>query len=251
MIWRFLAVFALVSTLVLNTLAAVGPVLGGRTTGAISNSYPVIFTPAGYAFSIWSLIYLGLIAFTVYQALPAGQRNPRTERILPLFVLSCVFNSAWILAWQYSLVGLSMALMVGLLLTLIAIYNRLETGLRPARGADFWLLNAPFSLYLGWISVATIANACVALYVAGWTGPGAAWTVVLVVIATALGLAFMRGRGDTIYTLVLIWALVGVAVRNWGIPSVAYTAMIAAAVLALVIFTRGGRRPQLAPQMRA
>lgn len=90
-----------------------------------------------------------------------------------------------------------------------------------------------------------------ALYVAGWTGPGAAWTVVLVVIATALGLAFMRGRGDTIYTLVLIWALVGVAVRNWGIPSVAYTAMIAAAVLALVIFTRGGRRPQLAPQMRA
>lgn len=250
MIWRFLSVAALISTLVLNTLAAVGPVLGGRTTGEISNIYPVVFTPANYVFSIWSLIYLGLIAFVMYQALPAGQRNPRTERILLPFVLSCVFNGAWILAWQYGYVGLSMVLMLGLLLTLIGVYNRLEIGLRPASGSDLWVVNAPFSLYLGWISVATIANACVALYVAGWTGGGATWTVVLIVIATALGLAFMRARGDAIYTAVLVWALVGIAVRNWSTPAVAYSALMGAAILALVILMRGGRKPALAPPAR-
>jgi hypothetical protein len=234
---------ALLTTLVLNTLAGATPLLGGRTTGEISNSYPVVFTPANYVFGIWSVIYLGLIAFAVYQALPAGRRNPRTGPILPLFVLSCAFNAAWILAWQYRYVGFSMLLMLGLLLTLVVMYNRLEIGLRPAKGADFWLLNAPFSLYLGWISVATIANACVALYEAGLEGGGVGWTVLLIAVATALGLAFRRGRGDLLYALVLIWALVGIAVRNWGLPWVAFAALLGAAVLAVGIGTWPGHRP--------
>lgn len=249
--WRFGAVFALITTLALNTLAGATRLLGGRTTGDISNSYPVVFTPANYVFSIWSMIYLGLVAFAVYQALPAGQRNPRAGPILPLFVLSCVFNGAWILAWQYRYAGLSMLLMLGLLITLVVMYNRLGIGLRPASGADFWMLNAPFSLYLGWISVATIANACVTLYEAGLKSGGMGWTVGLIIVATALGLGFLRARGDVLYALVLIWALVGIAVRNWGLPLVAFTALLGAGVLAiLLIGARPGRRPQPLSQAR-
>ncbi|WP_147021148.1 tryptophan-rich sensory protein [Meiothermus granaticius] len=246
--WRLGAVLALIITLVLNTLAGATSLLGGRTTGEISNGYPVVFTPANYVFGIWGLIYLGLIAFTVYQALPGGARNPRIGPVLPLFVLSCAFNSAWILAWQYRWVDLSMGFMLGLLLTLIALYRRLEIGLRPTRGADSWLVNAPFSLYLGWISVATIANAVVTLYQAGFTAGGVGWTVVLIAVATALGLAFLRARGDVLYALVLIWALGGIAVRNWGIPVVAVAALLGIGLLILGIGGRPGRRLQALSQ---
>lgn len=248
MIWQVSSVLAFIATLVFNTLATTGAI-GGRTTAAISNAFPVVFTPANYVFSIWSVIYLGLLAFVVYQVLPAGQRNARLSLVRPLFVLSCVFNSTWIIAWQNEYFALSMLLMLGLLATLVAIYNRLKIGLKPASGSDFWLVNGPFSVYLGWISVATIANACVVLYSAGWTGGGIPWSVVLIAVATVLGLAFLNQRADVSYALVLVWALVGIAVRNWGIPVVAYSALLGAAILVLVIGLRG-RRTQLAVPSR-
>ncbi|HEX7003610.1 MAG TPA: hypothetical protein VF168_05455 [Trueperaceae bacterium] len=156
----WLTVFAFIVVLAMNYLAVSLP-LAGRTTGEVSSRFPVSVTPADYAFSIWSVIYLGLAAFTLYQALPAGAAG-RLDRIRLLFLLSCLFNVAWLVAWHNLLVPLSLLLMLCLLATLVILYR--ET--RGVRGGatSFWCLRLPFSIYLGWISAATLVNVAVFLY---------------------------------------------------------------------------------------
>lgn len=223
-------IVALVATLVVNALASLLP-LAGRSTGEISDLYPVLFTPAGYVFSIWSLIYLGLIAFAVYQALPRQRNNPRLARIRWPFVLSCVFNIAWLFAWHYLLISLSIFLMLGLLGSLITIYERLGTGQVAVRRTEFWLARVAFSLYLGWITVATVANASVVFYDLGWREGEQAWTVVAIALATGIAATVMARRHDVVFVLVPVWALVGIAVANWGIPLVVNAALLAAILL--------------------
>lgn len=223
-------VAALLVTLVMNALASLLP-LAGRTTAEVSDLFPVLFVPAGYVFAIWGLIYLGLAAFAVYQALPAQREHPRLRRIGYLFAASCLLNSLWLVAWHTLQITLSLLMMVGLLLTLIAIYQRL----RPRDGAprlERVLVDAPFSLYLGWITVATVANASIALYHAGWGGwglPDAFWGVLTVAAALAVALR-MVGR-DTIFVLVVVWALVGIFVKQQDTAVMAFTALLAAVAL--------------------
>jgi hypothetical protein len=161
--WRLINALTLAGMLVVNALANALP-LNGKNTGEISDSYPVLFTPAGYVFSIWGLIYIALIGFAVFQALPGQKTNPRINRIGGWFALSNILNMAWLFAWHWEVLWLSVVFMLGLLASLLVIYTRLEIGVHARTSPlEQALVDFPFSLYLGWISVATIANLSAAL----------------------------------------------------------------------------------------
>ena len=235
-------------TLIVNGLANALPI-NGNTTGDISDSFPVYFVPAAYVFSIWGLIYLLLIAFTVYQALPAQKTDPRLRRIGWLYVLSGIANSAWIFLWHYEQFPLTMAAMLALLGLLIAIYLRLGIGRARFNGWARWLLALPFSVYLGWITVATIANATVLLYDLGWRGApltGPLWAAILLAVGAVITLIVALTRSDAAYALVIVWAFVGVALRFPDTPVVATTAWVAAGIAAgaavSALLPRGPRR---------
>jgi hypothetical protein len=226
----------LVATIAVNGLASTLQ-LNGQTTGDISDQFDVYFVPAGYVFAIWGLIYLALLAFIVYQALPGQRDNPRLRRVGYLFALSCVANVVWLFLWHYEVFQLSIVAMVALLLLLIAVYLRLEIGRTEVSTAEKWLARVPFSIYLGWITVATIANATSLLDYLGWGGWGIRpeiWAVIMLLAATAITSAVALTRGDIAYGLVIVWAVVGIAVKHAGTPLVSTTAWILTVAVALV-----------------
>lgn len=227
-------VVAWVSMVTVNALANIVPI-NGQQTGEISDRFPVYFVPAGYVFSIWGLIYALLLAFTIYQALPAQRKNPRLRRVGWLFALSCLWNGLWILSWHYNLFLLSLVVMLALLATLIVIYRRLDIGREKVSRREQWLIHVPFSVYLGWITVATIANATDVLYDLGWNGqplPPELWAVGMLIVAAGLTAYVLKARRDIAYSLVIVWALVGIFAKQSATAEVAYVAMLAAVVVA-------------------
>lgn len=240
------SVIGLIVTLVVNGLANALP-LNGLTTGEISDRFRVYFVPAGYVFSIWSVIYVGLIAFVVYQALPAQRSNPRLRRVGYLFVVSCLANSAWIFLWHYEQFPLTLLAMGALLASLIAIYLRLRGDGATVPAAERWLVRLPFSIYLGWVSVATIANVTSTLDFLGWDGGGIApqvWAVVMLGVGVLLALTMSLTQADVAFVLVLIWAFVGIAVKQSAAALVANAALAATgALVLLIVFTAVRHRP--------
>lgn len=231
---------AALATIAMNILANAVP-LNGQNTGAISDRFRVYFVPAGYVFSIWGLIYIGLLAFAIYQVLPAQRTNPWLRRIGYLFVWSCVANIAWLFLWHYNLFTLTLPAMLALLGLLIAIYLRLDIGRRRILGAEKWCVQAPFSLYLGWISVATIANVSDVLYYLNWGGGGIseqAWAVIMLAVGVILTGAMLWRRGDIIYALVILWAFLGIAVEQLSTGLVALAALIACGAVVMMMMAR-------------
>jgi hypothetical protein len=228
---------AVIGTIAMNGLANALP-LNGQLTGEISDRFRVIFVPAGYVFSIWGLIYVGLLAFAVFQALPSQRQNAGLRRIGYLPSLSGVANVAWLFLWHYNLFGWTLVVMLLLLAGLLAIYLRLGIGKTPAVGAgELCAVRVPFSIYLGWITVATLANVTDVLSLTAWDGFGIgpeAWAVILLVLATLLALAMAATRRDAAYILVLTWAFAGIGVSQAGLPLVSTAAWITAAVTALL-----------------
>lgn len=250
--WRrpLLNLLALVVTVGVNGLANALP-LNGIATGDVINRDPTLFLPANWVFSIWGLIYLALIVFVVYGLLPMGRRNARLQRISPFFVLSCAANAIWLFLWHYNLLPISMVAMIVLLGALIAIYGLLRRdGKLPTR-FERPILWWTFSLYLGWVSVATIANATVVLDRAGWTGWGlapASWAAIMIVVGGVLGAAIGIGKADAIFPAVFVWAFVGIAVRQRDTPLVMAVAAIVAVALVLVVLLALWRK--VGPQFR-
>jgi benzodiazapine receptor len=234
---QIMVVVAVLATIAVNIAANALPI-NGQNTGEISDRFDVYFVPAGYVFSIWGLIYLALLAYAVYQALPAQAQNPSLRSIGYLFVLSCLANIAWIFAWHYNLVALSVLFMLALLGLLLTIYLRLDIGRVQVDPAMKWLVHVPFSIYLGWITVATIANITDWLYIIQWSGFGISpqmWTVIMLAIATVVGGAMSFTRGDVAYSAVLIWAFIGIALKHQDTALVSYAAWIAAAATAILM----------------
>jgi benzodiazapine receptor len=243
---------ATVATIVVNGLANALPI-NGQTTGEISDRFRVYFVPAGYVFSIWGLIYLALIAFAVYQALPAQRENPHLRRIGYLFALGCVANSAWIFLWHYELFELTLVAMFGLLLSLIAVYLRLDIGRVRVSTAEKWLVHIPFSIYLGWITVATIANVTSVLYYLNWNGWGIrpeVWAVIMLVVGACIASAVSISRGDIAYVLVIVWAFAGIAVKHAATPLVAITAGLMALIVVLTLLVGVPRNRQRAQNLQ-
>jgi hypothetical protein len=250
---QILIVVAVLATIAVNGLANALPI-NGLATGAISDSFPVYFTPAGYVFAIWGLIYLGLLAYAVYQALPSQRHNPRLRSIGALFLVGSVANIAWILLWHYLLFPLTLVAMLVLLGTLIAIYLRLRIGRSSPPTVERWAVDLPFSIYLGWITVATIANVTALLNYWGWGGFGVSeetWLIVVLAVALVVATLVALTRGDVAYLLVLAWAFAGIGVKHSSITPVATAAWVATGyVLALVVVSLlRGRRKQPAPAL--
>ena len=225
-----------VLALAVNVLAVSLP-LNGQDTGAISDRLAAYFVPAGYVFSIWGVIYLGWIAFVIYQFLPSQKASPRLRRLGYVFALSCVFNATWLFCWHYLQFGLSVVVMLILLGLLITSYVRLDVGRARVGRLERWCVDVPFSLYLGWITVATVANISGFLFFIKWDGFGLApelWAVIMLAVASLLGLVMAVSRRDSGYLLVLVWAFAGIAVAQSRAPLVVTAAWIAAAV-ALVL----------------
>lgn len=230
---RFVSVVLTLLTITVNALANILPI-NGQTTGEISDRFAIRFVPAGYVFSIWGLIYLGLIAFAVYQALPAQRGNKLLDQIAPAYWMASLANAAWIVLWHYEQFTLTIIVIVVLLLSLISIYRSIRTAKQDA--GFRWFVQAPFSIYLGWVSVATIANASQVLTFLGWGAWGLSaelWAVIMLVTASLLGAAKLLRERDAAYALVLVWAFVGIATKQADSALVANAAWALGAVLAL------------------
>jgi hypothetical protein len=244
---QILVVVTFIFTITANGLANALP-LNGQSTGEISDSFQVVFVPAGYVFSIWGVIYLLLAGFTVYQALPAQRENDTLRRIGFLVALSNVLNGAWIFFWHYNLYVWTMVIMLGLLATLIAIYLRLGIGYQKFTTAEKWLVSIPFSVYLGWITVATIANATALLKYSGWSGwglDGQTWTILLLAAGVAISIAMSLRHRDIGYALVLVWAFAGIAVKWLGTyPVVVFSAFLAVGLVLLFLAIGRLRKPK-------
>ncbi|QHE63635.1 tryptophan-rich sensory protein [Rossellomorea vietnamensis] len=218
--------FALV--IVMNTLAVTLP-LNNQSTSEISDRLDIMITPAGYVFSIWSLIYL-LLAIWIIRQFPKARRElPLYQETSGLFVLSCLLNSGWILVWHYNYFLVSVFVMLGLLLTLIALYKRVKS-----TGPSL-LDSAPFSIYLGWISIATIVNITYYLTDIGWNGFGISelvWAYLGLIVATVLAFWFRITQHDLLYPLVFVWAFIGIGVKNMADHSTySYTAYALAVII--------------------
>ena len=207
-----------VSVIAVNALANILPI-NGYNTGQISAFYPNAFVPAGFTFSIWGVIYLLLLAYTIGYTYYSIQRQayPKAfiliDRINPYFLLTCIFNMAWIVAWHYLQIELSVLIMLLFLSTLIQLFLKTKTMALDLSLTQRFILQTPFIVYLGWISVATIANITALLVAYKWTALNIApvyWSAVMILIAIVLAVLMVKKFQVVSFTLVVAWALWGI-----------------------------------------
>jgi hypothetical protein len=241
--WSNLVV--IIAAFATNVFANVRPI-NGLSIGDISNNFfkevPII--PANYAFAIWGLIYLGLIGLAIYQALPANKNNPRLRRLGYWLVIASLAQIIWIFLFQSQLFAFSVIAILAILLPLILLYLRLEIGQESVWGAQKWLVNIPVSIYLAWISVATIVNVASTLYYWGWNGWGISysfWTIAMMLVATILAAIAIVRRNELAFPAVFIWALIAIAVRNFNNSLLAISAAGFAIFLLFLLTTRKAR----------
>lgn len=242
---QILVIVATFGVIATNYFAAQG-YINDVTPEVISEKYPTFITPSGYAFAIWSLIYLGLIAFSIYQALPSQTENSRFKSIRSLYIANCAANCLWIYLWHYDQILAALGMMFILLGTLVLI----NVNLRNAETfAETWLARIPFSLYFGWVTVATILNFTIALVFLGVNTTEATAVIlsaVLVVVAVILGILVRFKLGIFAYPLAIAWALTAIAVKQSGKTAIVVCAafgVIALLVTALTAFlSLGGQK---------
>jgi hypothetical protein len=230
---RWANIIAFIITLIVNGLSNT-KLIGGRTTAEVSNSYPTLITPAGYVFAIWGIIYVLLAVFLVYQALPNQKDKPFQKQISGLFILSSIFNVVWLFFWQNELLPISVAVIILFLATLIAIYLRLNIGRSNVSLKEKLCVHVPFSIYLGWVTIATIANIAAMLVSIGWDGFGInlqTWAILVLAVALLIDLIVIATRKDIAYSLVFIWALVGIAVNQLANPAIVLAVEVAVVII--------------------
>ncbi len=229
MIGRILVVVSIIAVIYFNYLASSGAI-GGITTEYISNKYPTFITPAGYAFAIWGLIYLGVIAFTIYQLFAAKSKH--LDGIRSLFILSCAANIGWLYAWHNQYLGLSLIAMLVLLSSLVLI-NLQTRGCKQT--ADIWFVKAPFSIYFGWVSIATVLNVSIYLISTGITVNDSTSSIigsVLLITVTVIGVIIREKLNIALYPVTLAWAIAAIAVKQSGKTAIVFTC--AFCVMALI-----------------
>jgi TspO/MBR family len=229
---------AIVGSILVNTFSNFFP-LNGVNIGDLSNTLfsAVQVTPANYAFAIWGLIYLGLIAFAIYQMQPTQRHNPRLQRSGYWLAFACVSQCVWIYLFLDRLFLASIVAMFGILLSLICTYQSLGIGQQNVPRQERWFIHIPISIYLGWITVASVVNIAIALYSINWNGwgmPSTLWTIMMMIVSASIAALMTIQRHDTAYRLVIVWALVAIAIRQIDMPLIAMTGAVLAIVLILV-----------------
>ncbi len=226
-----IAAFAVV--IVFNILSSALP-LNGQSMPEISAKYPSLFTPSGVTFSVWGIIYLGLFAFVIYQALPHHRDDEKIAAISPLFQLNCLANAAWIVAWHYDLLIVSMLIMLGILTSLVLIYRRLDQ-------SSSAIVSVPFRIYTAWICVATIANLSVIQNAYGlddaWL-TAIDWTLLKIALAGSIAAVVVVRKNDIFFAAVVGWAAYGISTMQAETVAVAGAARgFAAAIMILIAIT--------------
>jgi hypothetical protein len=228
---------AIIGSIVINTISNFFPPDGVDMATLSDRLFPSVqILPANYAFAIWAPIYLGLIAFGIYQVQPAQSHNPSLQRGGYLLVFACIAQCAWIYLFLARLFPLSVVAMLGILVPLIVLYQRLEIGKQHVSPAEQWFIHNPISIYLGWITVAIVVNAALALYSINWDGWGinpTIWAVMAIVVSGAITTQVTIKHHDTAYLLVIIWALIAIGIRHIDTPLVTVTTAISAIFLIL------------------
>ena len=234
----WLCAIGFLCVLVVNALSASLP-LNGRTPGEISDSFPNLFVPAGLTFSIWGLIYIALAVYTVRQFQPRSD----VAHTGWLFILSCAANVAWIFLWHYGQVAGSLFAMLVLLGSLIALDRAQDPDRRETHDrSSYWMSVVPIRIYLGWIAVATIANATALLVDVGWNGfgiSGTVWTLLVVAVACLLGIARLLMQRDIAFASVVLWAFLGILVRHVTFFESGYPVIVGGVVLAILLLLSG------------
>jgi len=236
----------LVITIFVNYLSNTG-FFNGETMGSVSEQYENYFTPAGYAFSIWGLIYLSLAAFVVYQA-----REENYETVAEIgwwFIISCIANCLWVASWLYEYTGLSLIIMTVILISLLKIVLNSRMELYSPGTKKIIFVWWPFCLYAGWITVAYIANTAAYLTKIGWDGFGlseVAWTVIVIAVAGIINLLVIWNRNMREFGMVGVWGLVAVAVANWSQQTtISYTALLVAFLIFASVAIHGYKNRHL------
>jgi hypothetical protein len=228
MLKKLLVIGSLVATLVVNALANILP-FNGITTAQVSDSISTYFVPAGYVFTIWSVIYLGLIIYVIYSLV---RRDKIDDKIAIWFTIANITNAIWMFTWHYQIMWLTIILMLVILGSLLMVYTTLS------KGKTDIIRTAPFSIYLGWISVATIANVSSVLVFYNWNAlqiSGEMWATIMIAIATVLTILMLEFKKDILYSLVIVWALIGIMYKFLTISDLMVGAII---VSLIIIFTQ-------------
>jgi hypothetical protein len=221
-------IIAFIAMLYVNYLSNALPI-NGNTAGELSDKYVNYFVPAGLTFAIWGVIYGWLMVFLGFQIASFFNKNiadkvdPIIEKIGWLFILSCMLNIGWLLAWHYEFVGLSVLIMVGFLFNLLFLFFKIGVGKTKINELEKWISHAPFSIYLGWISIATIANFTALLVDNQWAGfgiDGATWAKIMIIVGLAVVSFVLMTRNAIFYGFVVLWAFWGIHLKRTQVGDV-------------------------------
>jgi len=228
---------AFIFLLVINGFASyIG--INNQTTGEIGERFPIYFLPASYVFNIWILIYVLLFCFTIFQALRSQKKNPFINQVGYWFALSSILNVAWLIFWHYEYFVLSFFTMLALLLVLTIIYSNIYHRDSRAYFEDKLFVKIPFSIYLAWICVATISNLNVTLYTSEWSWLGISlenWTILMLALGTLLAAIVTLIFNDIFFSLVFIWAYMGISYRFSTVTLIERTGWIMSGILVFII----------------
>ena len=231
-------IIAVILTIIVNGLANLLPI-GGKNTAELSDNIPNLFVPAGITFAIWGIIYFLIILFTIYLAKDLFKKEKTTtpflEKISYFFILASMANIIWIFLWHYEQVLLSLLAMLVLFVSLLFIYLRLNIGNEKVSLENKLFIHIPISVYIGWITVATIANVTAVLVTIGWDGFGVSeeiWAMLVIIVAAIITILMLIKRKDCAYSAVIVWALIGIYLKRsvvdpiYGLQTqIAYTAL--------------------------
>lgn len=223
---KYINLFLVAGMLVMNYLANALPI-NGKSTGELSDSFPNLFVPAGLTFSIWGVIYILVILYCIFQF--RDYNAVPVSKISLAFGISCILNAVWIIFWHYGKLPLSLLVMAGLLVSLIYINGEI-------RDLPFGIIKATFGIYLGWISIATIANVTALLVTAGWNGfniSHEAWTIIMIAIGTLIVALTVFRLNNPFVGLAVVWAFLGIAIKRQD----DYRAIFLTAIVAMVIIS--------------
>lgn len=238
---KLITALSFITMVTVNALANILP-LNGKLTGVISDSYPNLFAPAGFTFAVWGVIYLLLALFVIFQFgvfrdKAPGISDQTLHEIRLLFIINALANSAWIFTWHYDLLPLSVLLMAVILVTLILIVKKIKSS--NLSKTETLFVKAPFGVYYGWITVATIANVTTLLVSLNWNGfglPETVWMIALLLIGTAIAASVILINRDVFYGLVPVWAYIGIIAKHLTFFSGRYPEVIVTASICILVF---------------
>jgi hypothetical protein len=240
-------IIAVIITIIINGLANLLPI-GGKNTAELSDNIPNLFVPAGITFAIWGVIYFLIIMFTIYLAKDLFKKDKKTkpflEKISYFFIIASIANILWIFLWHYEQVIISLLAMVLLFISLLFIYLRLNIGIDKVSIREKLFIHVPISVYIGWITVATIANVTALLVTLGWDGFGIGeeiWTILVIVVAVIITILVLIKRKDYAYGVVIVWALIGIYLKRsvtdsiYGVQTqIAYTSFLGIIIILII-----------------